>query len=267
MRWRATRHLQTAPAGVRSAMRVQSIPSVGSFLKTARSDDKGHSTCWDHPLGSLGALNQHCRVPVSLQFFRASPLPHSCVSPLPHHRAAAPFHARADDDDDANDDDDYSVCPDVETECHSCPKHFQTSTSGMFYGRRRWDFPKQNGNTIWAPRVANKSHVRPAVEGRHWDSPNHAEGSIWAPRDDDESHVGPAVKGRHWDSTKTAVGSCSRKGTRPARRLSTDAVNLAQIPSSCRPALLGDSLLAQIRLPLLCSTGKSFPINEPQNLP
>ena len=133
--------------------------------------------------------------------------------------------------------------------------------------RRRWDFPKQNGNTIWAPRVANKSHVRPAVEGRHWDSPNHAEGSIWAPRDDDESHVGPAVKGRHWDSTKTAVGSCSRKGTRPARRLSTDAVNLAQIPSSCRPALLGDSLLAQIRLPLLCSTGKSFPINEPQNLP
>ena len=192
--------------------RATNSTNVSEDEITARSDDKGHSTCWDHPLGSLGALNQHCRVPVSLQFFRASPLPHSCVSPLPHHRAAAPFHARADDDDDANDDDDYSVCPDVETECHSCPKHFQTSTSGMFYGRRRWDFPKQNGNTIWAPRVANKSHVRPAVEGRHWDSPNHAEGSIWAPRDDDESHVGPAVKGRHWDSTKTAVGSCSRKG-------------------------------------------------------
>ena len=49
--------------------------------------------------------------------------------------------------------------------------------------------------------------------------------------------------------------------------LRAPVVNLAQNPSFCRPALLGDSLLPQIPLPLLCSTGKSFPTNGPQNLP
>ncbi len=127
--------------------------------------------------------------PISLRFFRASPLPHRCVSPLPHHRAAAPFHARADDDDDADDDNDSFVCPDVETTCQSRSTIFQTSRTCKFFGSRRWETPKQIGNTLWAPWVAP------------------------------ESHVGPAVEGRHWDSTKTAVGSRSRVRTRPARRL------------------------------------------------
>ena len=67
--------------------------------------------------------------------------------------------------------------------------NFQTSRTCKFFGSRRWETPKQIGNTLWAPWVAP------------------------------ESHVGPAVEGRHWDSTKTAVGSRSRKRTRPARRL------------------------------------------------
>ena len=47
-------------------------------------------------------------------------------------------------------------------------------------------------------------------------------------------------------------------------------VNLAQtpnLPSFCRPALLGDSPLSPIHLPLLSLNGKLFPINGPRNLP
>ena len=98
----------------------QMVDQKQDNIGDAYSDDMGHTE------------------PICRRFFRVSPLPHRCVSPLPHHRAASPFHARADDDDDANDDSDYSVCPDAETECHSHSKHFQTSTTRMFFGSRRW---------------------------------------------------------------------------------------------------------------------------------
>ena len=51
--------------------------------------------------------------------------------------------------------------------------------------------------------------------------------------------------------------------------LRATVVNLAQNPyppSSCRPALLGDSLLPPIHLPLLSLIGKSFPINAPYDM-